>query len=57
MGKEKKKTIRACLITVFSPYFLFSKKKILFLRLKNLFDNSKWVENKNYFQNSICEEN
>ena len=41
----------------FPLFFVFFKKKILFLRLKNLFGNSKWVENKNCFQNSICEGN
>ena len=41
--------LRVCLVTVFSPYFLFSKKKIIFLRLKNLFGNSKLAENKNCF--------
>ena len=40
-------------------FFLFSvfKNNFLFLRLKNLFGNSKWAENKNCFQNSIYEEN
>ena len=33
------------------------KKNFLFLRLKNLFANPKWIENKNCSQNSICEEN
>ena len=41
----------------FFPLFFVSKNKFLFLRLKNLFDNPKWTENKNCFQNSICEEN
>ena len=42
--------LRVCLVTVFSLYFLF-------LRLKNLFGNSKLAENKNCFQNSIYKEN
>ena len=46
---------------MFGNYFfsLFSifKNNFLFLRLKNLFDNSKWAKNKNCFQNSICEGN
>ena len=44
---------------VYCFFFLFSifKNNFLFLRLKNLFGNPKWAENKNYYQNSICEEN
>ena len=40
-------------------FLLFSifKNNFLFLRLKNLFGNSKRAKNKNCFQNSICEEN
>ena len=40
-------------------FFLFSvfKNNFLFLRLKNLFGNSKQAENKNCFQNLICEGN
>ena len=40
-------------------FLLFSifKNNFLFLRLKNLFGNSKRAENKNCFQNSICEGN
>ena len=41
----------------FFPLFSVFKNNFLFLRLKNLFGNSKWAENKNCFQNSICEEN
>ena len=41
----------------FFPLFFVSKNNFLFLRLKNLFDNPKWTENKNCFQNSICEGN
>ena len=40
----------------FSLFFIF-KNNFLFLRLKNLFGNSKWTENKNCFQNSIYEGN
>ena len=36
----------------FFPLFSVFKNNFLFLRLKNLFGNSKWVENKNCFQNS-----
>ena len=48
--------LRLCLVTVF-PLFSVFKNNFLFLRLKNLFGNPKWTENKNCFQNSICEEN
>ena len=41
----------------FFPLFSISKNKFLFLKLKNLFGNPKWIENKNYSQNSIHEEN
>ena len=41
----------------FFPLFFVFKNNFLFLRLKNLFGNSKWVENKNCFQNSICKGN
>ena len=33
------------------------KNNFLVLRLKNLFGNLKWIENKNCSQNSIREEN
>ena len=39
------------------PLFFVFKNNFLFLILKNLFGNSKWKENKNCFQNSICEGN
>ena len=39
----------------FFPLFSIFKNNFLFFRLKNLFDNSKRAENKNCFQNSICE--
>ena len=41
----------------FFPLFSVFKNNFLFLRLKNLFGNSKWAKNKNCFQNSICEGN
>ena len=41
----------------FFPLFFISKNNFLFLKLRNLFGNPKWTENKNYFQNSICERN
>ena len=41
----------------FFSLFFVSKNNFIFLRLKNLFGNVKWTENKDYFQNSICEEN
>ena len=41
----------------FFPLFFVSKNNFLYLRLKNLFGNPKWIENKNRSQNSICEEN
>ena len=37
--------------------FSVSKNNFLFLRLKNLFGNPKWAENKKCSQNSICERN
>ena len=49
--------LRVCLVTVFFPLFSVSKNNFLFLKLKNLFGNQKWIENKNYSQNSICEGN
>ena len=41
----------------FFPLFSVFKNNFLFFRLKNLFGNPKWIENKNYSQNSICEGN
>ena len=52
--KRKIKKLEICLITVF---FFFFKNNFLFLKLKNLFDNLKWTENKICSQNSICEGN
>ena len=40
----------------FFLFFVF-KNNFLFLKLKNLFDNLKYTENKNCSQNSICEGN
>ena len=42
---------------MFDNCFFVSKKNFLFLKLKSLFGNPKWTENKNCFQNSICEGN
>ena len=42
-----KKGLRRYLVTVFFSLFYVSKINFLFLRLKNLFNNSKWTENKN----------
>ena len=41
----------------FFPLFSVFKNNFLFFRIKNLFGNSKQAENKNCFQNSICEGN
>ena len=41
----------------FFPLFSVFKNNFQFLRLKILFGNSKWTENKNCFQNSIGEGN
>ena len=41
----------------FSSLFSVYKNNFLFLRLKILFGDPKWTKNKNYSQNSICEEN
>ena len=54
--KEHKQT-KGMFGNCFFPLFLVFKNNFLFLRLKNLFGNSKQAENKNCFQNSICEEN
>ena len=51
--KETKGMFSNCFFHLFSV----SKKKIIFFRLKGLFGNPKWTENKNFSQNSICEEN
>ena len=36
--------------------FFIVKNNFLFLRLKNLFGNSKWIENKNYSQPQFVKE-
>ena len=59
---EMKKTVKIIFDNHFFGNYFFSlfsvfKNNFLFLRLKNLFGNSKWAENKNCFQNSICEGN
>ena len=41
----------------FFPLFYVFKNNFLFSKLKNLFGNLKWIENKNCFQNSIYKEN
>ena len=41
----------------FFPLFSVSKNNFLFLKLKYLFGNLKWTEDKNCSQNSICEGN
>ena len=41
----------------FFPLFSVSKNNFLFLRLKNLIGNIKWIENKKFSQNSIGEGN
>ena len=51
--KELKGMFGNCFLSLFSVF----KNNFLFLRLKNLFGNSKLAENKNCFQNSICEGN
>ena len=58
MGNEKNcQNIKGMFGNCFFPLFSVFKNNFLFLRLKNLFGNSKRIENKNCFQNSICEEN
>ena len=39
-----------CFFSLFSVF----KNNFLFLKLKNLFDNSKWTKNENSSQNSVC---
>ena len=53
LGKKTKDMFSSC----FFPLFSVFKNNFLFLRLKNLFGNPKWTENKNCSQNSICEGN
>ena len=49
--------VRVCLVTVFFPLFYVFRNNFVFLKLKNLFGNSKWTENKKYSQNSNCKGN
>ena len=42
---------------MFGNLFFVSKKKISIFETKKLIGNPKWTKNKNYSQNSICEEN
>ena len=51
--RETKGMFGNCIFLLFSVF----KNNFLFLRLKNLFGNPKWIENKNCSQDSICEEN
>ena len=44
-----KLTSKAMFGNFFFPLFFIFKNNFLFLRLKNLFGNSKWTENKNCF--------
>ena len=53
----KKKKTKGMFGNCLFPLFYVFKNNFLFLRLKNLFGKSKWAENKNCFQNSICEGN
>ena len=55
-GKTKRET-EGMFGNCFFPLFSVFKNNFLFLRLKNLFGNSKLAENKNCFQNSIYEGN
>ena len=57
MRNINKQETRGMFGNYFFPLFFIFKKKFLFLKLKNLFVNSKRAENKNCFQNSICEGN
>ena len=54
---SKGKETKGMFDNYFFPLFSIFKNNFLFLRLKNLFGNSKWIENKNCSQNSICERN
>ena len=48
---------KSMFVNCFFSLFSIFKNNFLFLKLKNLFDNSKWTKNENFFQNSVCEEN
>ena len=56
-NEKKKKKTKGMFGNCFFPLFSIFKNNFLFLKLKDLFGNSKWIENKNCFQNSICEGN
>ena len=56
-ARSETKKKRVCLVIFFSSLFSVFKNNFIFLRLKSLFDNSKWTKNKNFSQNSICEGN
>ena len=55
--KKLSRKIKGMFGNCFFPLFSVFKNNFLFLKVKNLFGNSKWAENKNCFQNSICEGN
>ena len=54
---ERVQNVKGMFGNCFFLLFSIFKNNFLFLRLKNLFGNSKWIENKNCSQNSICERN
>ena len=57
MTEKRKKKIKGMFGNYVFPLFSIFKNNFIFLRLKNLFDNPKWTENKNCFQISTCEGN
>ena len=57
MTEKRKKEIKGMFGNYVFPLFSIFKNNFLFLKLKNLFGNPKWIENKNCSQNSICEGN
>ena len=57
MTEKRKKEIKGMFGNYVFPLFSILKNNFLFLKLKNLFGYPKWIENKNYSQNSICEGN
>ena len=56
-GQELAQKSKGMFDNCFFPLFSVFKNNFLFLRLKNLFGNSKQAKNKNCFQNLICEGN
>ena len=48
--------LRACLLTIFYFYFLFSENSFLFFRLENLFGNPKLIEKKNFLKSQFVKE-